>query len=82
MLCLCAQKIPQRPKPPRQAAHADSAGSDNSKSSYGRAAAAAAAAEKQVPPGVPPPPKQLESAANILVGLSGQAPHPSANGKQ
>ena len=80
---LSAQKIPQRPKAPRQAAHVDSAGSDNSKSSYGRVAAAAAAAEKQAVAGGPPPgpPKQLESAANILVGLSGQA-HPAASSKQ
>lgn len=66
-----AQKFPQRPRAPRMQAHVDSAGSENSKSSFGRASAAAAAAAAMAR-GESPPPRQLQSAADILVGISGQ----------
>jgi hypothetical protein len=60
------QKIPQRPRSSRSIARADSIGSENSKSSFaGNTAAVAQGTHSRTPP------RQLQSAANILVGLNG-----------
>ncbi|BDA48508.1 hypothetical protein COCOBI_12-1880 [Coccomyxa sp. Obi] len=59
------RKIPQRPRSVRSIARTNSIGSENSKSSFGATAAVNQAT------GDASPPKQMQSAANILVGFSG-----------
>lgn len=68
MGCFCSvvQKLPQRPRSVRSIARTNSIGSENSKSSFGAKAAA-----NQATGGDASPPKQMQSAANILVGFSG-----------
>jgi len=62
------QKIPKRPRSVHSIARTSSIGSENSKSSFGANTAANQAGGK---PDNQTPPKQMQSAANILVGFSG-----------